>query len=140
MLKNLKNIRVILFFNGLRGLEVLKFLKKKKINIQYIFLSKKYLDRKIFTFLKKNSYKFTIINNLKSHKLLNIIKNKSDINIICGFPYIFHEKIINLNKFGTLNCHAGKLPHYRGGSPLNWQMINGEKKNRTFSNKNRFRY
>ena len=28
----------------------------------------------------------------------------------------------------SINLHAGKLPKYRGGSPLNWQIINGEKK------------
>ena len=27
-----------------------------------------------------------------------------------------------------MNCHAGILPKYRGGSPLNWQLINCEKK------------
>ena len=26
----------------------------------------------------------------------------------------------------VINLHAGPLPEYRGGSPLNWQMINGE--------------
>ena len=26
-----------------------------------------------------------------------------------------------------MNAHGGKLPQYRGGSPLNWQIINGEK-------------
>ena len=48
--------------------------------------------------------------------------------MICGFPYIFKEEIINEPKYCTLNLHAGKLPKYRGGSPLNWQIINGEKK------------
>ena len=45
-----------------------------------------------------------------------------------GFPLIFTEKLIHSSKFGTINLHAGNLPNYRGGSPLNWQIINGEKK------------
>ena len=36
--------------------------------------------------------------------------------------------MINLSKYGIINCHAGKLPEYRGGSPLNWQLINNENK------------
>ena len=36
--------------------------------------------------------------------------------------------MINSAKFGTLNLHAGRLPKYRGGSPLNWQIINNEKR------------
>ena len=27
---------------------------------------------------------------------------------------------------GTINCHAGKLPFYRGRNVLNWAIINGE--------------
>ena len=26
-----------------------------------------------------------------------------------------------------INCHAGALPYYRGRSPINWAIINGEK-------------
>ena len=125
--EKISKIRVILFFNNLRGLKVLRFLKRKKINIVYIFLSKKFLNKDILKYLKKSSFKFRVINNLNEKNTLEIIKKKSDLNIICGFPYIFPEKIF-LNKFGTINCHAGKLPNYRGGSPLNWQMINNERK------------
>ena len=46
---------------------------------------------------------------------------------MCGFPYIL-KKLFNIPKLGTLNLHAGPLPHYKGGSPLNWQIINGERK------------
>ena len=26
----------------------------------------------------------------------------------------------------SINLHAGKVPEYRGSSPLNWALINGE--------------
>ena len=29
---------------------------------------------------------------------------------------------------GIINCHAGNLPFYRGRNPLNWVLLNGEKK------------
>ena len=50
------------------------------------------------------------------------------MNIFSGFPYIVKNNLYNLSRFGSINLHAGKLPKYRGGSPLNWQIINGEKK------------
>ena len=52
----------------------------------------------------------------------------TDIALSCGFPLLFKRSILKLPRRGFLNCHAGLLPKYRGGSPLNWQMINGEKK------------
>ena len=48
------------------------------------------------------------------------------LGIIGGYSEIFDEELINLPTHGTINLHAGKLPGYRGGSPLNWQIIIGE--------------
>jgi methionyl-tRNA formyltransferase len=31
-------------------------------------------------------------------------------------------------KIGTINIHASLLPQYRGAAPINWAIINGEKK------------
>ena len=47
--------------------------------------------------------------------------------ITAGWPLIFPQALIKASKFGTINLHAGKLPTYRGGSPLNWQIIEGNK-------------
>ena len=44
------------------------------------------------------------------------------------FSYILKKKLFNIPKLEPLNLHAGPLPHYKGGSPLNWQIINGERK------------
>ena len=55
-------------------------------------------------------------------------KNRPDLGIICGYPTIFQEPLIRLPLHGTINLHAGPLPSYRGGSPLNWQLIHGQTK------------
>ena len=39
---------------------------------------------------------------------------------------IFKNEIINLTKYKIINCHAGKLPFYRGRNILNWALINNE--------------
>jgi methionyl-tRNA formyltransferase len=44
-----------------------------------------------------------------------------------SFNQIFKTEIINLPKYNTINCHAGKLPFYRGRNILNWVLINDEK-------------
>jgi methionyl-tRNA formyltransferase len=44
-----------------------------------------------------------------------------------SFNQIFKEKIINMPTLKTINCHAGKLPFYRGRNILNWVLINDEK-------------
>ena len=126
-MSNLKNIRISLFFNNYRGVKILNYLLKKKLNINRIFLTKKHLNKKIINEIKKTKITFNLINNLKSKRIDKHLKYKTDLSIICGFPHIFNKRLINLCSYGILNCHAGKLPEYRGGSPLHWQMINNEK-------------
>ena len=44
-----------------------------------------------------------------------------------SFNQIFRSTITNLPRYKTINCHAGKLPFYRGRNILNWVLINDEK-------------
>ncbi len=123
-------INVALFYNHKRGYEVLKYFLKKKqkkiFDIKNIFLSKKNLNKDIF--LKTKKFNPIVINNVNSKLVENKIKkNEIDVILICGFPYIFKKNIFDLPKIGSINLHGGPLPKYRGGSPLNWQIINNEK-------------
>lgn len=52
---------------------------------------------------------------------------KPRLGIIAGYSTIFRAPIFEAPELGTINCHAGRVPAYRGGSPLNWQILNGEK-------------
>ena len=121
-----KEKKLAIFFNSTRGLLVYK--KISKLFSVDIFIAKKNLNKEILIFLKKKKINFTLLKRIDT-SLVKKIKNKNyDLLVSAGFPLIFNEELINSSKFGTINLHAGKLPNYRGGSPLNWQIINGEKK------------
>ena len=50
-----------------------------------------------------------------------------DINIIVAFGQILPDEIIYHPHFSSVNIHASLLPKYRGASPINWAIINGDK-------------
>lgn len=52
---------------------------------------------------------------------------RPDVVILVGYSQIVREPLLTLTPHGCLNLHAGKLPEYRGSSPLNWALINGER-------------
>ena len=123
--KNLKINKIVIFFNNYRGLNLSKFLQIKGYKI-YNIVTKKFLNKKIIKNLNLNKTKF--INNLRSKSLEKFLSiQKYDLMISAGFPHIFNKKFFKLSKYGIINLHAGKLPKYRGGSPLVWQIINDEK-------------
>ena len=66
--------------------------------------------------------------NINSRKFIDTVKNYyADLFVSMSFDQIFKTEMIHLPKYGTINCHAGKLPFYRGRNVLNWALINDEK-------------
>ena len=52
---------------------------------------------------------------------------KPDLIVVAGWHYLISSEILNVPALGAIGLHASLLPKYRGGSPLTWQLINGEK-------------
>ena len=82
--------------------------------------------------LKKlcNSYKIDYLKhrNINAKDFLDKIASYNcDLFVSMSFNQIFKKKIINIPRMKTINCHAGKLPYYRGRNVLNWALINDEK-------------
>lgn len=51
----------------------------------------------------------------------------ADLFVVVSFGQILKKEILSLPKFYSINLHASLLPKYRGASPTNWAIINGER-------------
>lgn len=51
-----------------------------------------------------------------------------DIFVTASYGQIIKQNILDIPKFGTVNVHASLLPKYRGPAPIQWAIINGERK------------
>ncbi len=51
-----------------------------------------------------------------------------DLNVVVAYGQIIPSSIIYLPKFNSLNVHFSLLPKYRGASPVQWALLNGEDK------------
>lgn len=51
----------------------------------------------------------------------------ADLQVVVAFRML-PEVVWNMPHLGTFNLHASLLPQYRGAAPINWAIINGEKK------------
>lgn len=49
-----------------------------------------------------------------------------DIVVTAAFGQILSERFLAIPKYGVLNVHASLLPKYRGSSPIQWSIINGD--------------
>jgi methionyl-tRNA formyltransferase len=51
-----------------------------------------------------------------------------DVLVVVAFGQIFPRALLELSKHGAINLHASLLPKYRGASPIQSAIANGEKK------------
>jgi methionyl-tRNA formyltransferase len=71
---------------------------------------------------------FIPVENVNNKEFIGEIKKlEVDVNVSMSFNQILRQEIIYLAPEGFINCHAGKLPFYRGRNILNWALINDEK-------------
>lgn len=55
-------------------------------------------------------------------------KYEADIFVVAAFGQILSAEILYMPRFGSVNIHASLLPKYRGAAPIQWALIEGEKK------------
>lgn len=53
---------------------------------------------------------------------------EAEVFVVAAFGQILSREILDMPKYGCLNIHASLLPKYRGSSPIQWAVINGEEK------------
>jgi methionyl-tRNA formyltransferase len=49
-----------------------------------------------------------------------------DLSIVCQYGKIIPKAILDIPQLGTINIHTSLLPRYRGASPIQTALINGE--------------
>ena len=65
---------------------------------------------------------------LRDEEFLNILGSfDAELFIVVAFRML-PEVVWQMPPLGTFNLHASLLPQYRGAAPINWAIINGEKK------------
>ena len=105
-----------------------KLINDPEIKISFICVRYDSEDERLKEYAKRFKIDYLKHLNVNSDEFISNIKSYDcDLFVSMSFNQIFKSKIINLAKYKTINCHAGKLPFYRGRNVLNWVLINDEK-------------
>lgn len=65
--------------------------------------------------------------NIKSEEAINKIKEiNPDLIVVTAYGKILPNEILEIPKYGCINVHASLLPKYRGASPINTAILNGD--------------
>src|SRR3989338_5833902 len=91
----------------------------------------------VITLPKSPIEQFTLSHNIKvftpnnKSELLSLKENletlRPDLAIVADYGMIIPTEIFYIPSHQTLNIHFSKLPKYRGPSPVQYTILNGEK-------------
>lgn len=105
-----------------------KLIRDDTIEVAFIVPRISTSDKELLKYSNKFSIDYLHPHLINSKFSLVVFKKyKCDLFVSMSFDQIFKKNILQIPKIGTINCHAGKLPYYRGRNVLNWVLINDEK-------------
>jgi len=118
-------------------IEPLKTIIKSKHKLIHVFTKppkpsgrgKKILKNPLQNFLDKNQISYSNPKNLKVEEEQKKIKlMQPDLILVFSYGYILPQTVLSIPKYGCLNIHASLLPKWRGASPVQYSLLNNEKK------------
>ena len=79
--------------------------------------------------IEKNLQVYQPIKVRNNPEFLEEVK-KLNPDLICVVAYgkILPQELLDISKYGCVNVHGSLLPEYRGAAPIQWAVLNGDKK------------
>lgn len=104
-----------------------KIIADNTLQIGFVVVRYDSQDQTLIRLAEQNGIAVKVHPNINSEEFISSIKQYDiDIFVSMSFNQIFKKELINFPPYKTINCHAGKLPFYRGRNILNWVLINDE--------------
>jgi methionyl-tRNA formyltransferase len=88
---------------------------------------KKVISTPVRQVAEKNNIPVRVISSFKNSEIIDyLVRLKPDFFVVVAFGLIFPRRVLNVPSKGSINVHASLLPAYRGASPINSAVVNGE--------------
>jgi methionyl-tRNA formyltransferase len=132
-------MKIAFFGTSDRSNPILEALKKSEFELDLCITKADVLigrnqdvkENGVKTWCVANRVDFVSINKLDSLSKVQIqneiINRDIKIGIVADFSFIISEDIFNLFEYGIVNIHFSTLPYYRGASPVQFAILNGDK-------------
>jgi methionyl-tRNA formyltransferase len=119
-------MKIVFFGSSSHVIPIIEVLKKD-FNLALVVTTEK-ADGAVPSFCKQNKVNFIFTSTLKDQNFKSLILNlKSPVAVVADFGLIIPDTILNAFPKGIINLHPSLLPKYRGPTPVQTAILNGEK-------------
>ncbi len=117
---------IVVFLNGRRGMAVVESMRRAGHGIDAVVLPTGQ-ESQLGDDLRARDLTAWPTDDANSEAFVDDLRRRApNLVVVSGFSTILRRPVFEVPELGAINLHGGRLPDYRGGSPLNWQIINGE--------------
>jgi methionyl-tRNA formyltransferase len=115
-----------IYCKGERGVSVLNSLLNADLVPAYCVVENQ--DDVFFRAVKTVTFPVHVSGKTKDSLHVDLVReHRADFLLCAGYSKIFTAQLLNSVPYGVVNLHGGRLPQYRGASPIPWQIIQGER-------------
>lgn len=74
-----------------------------------------------------SEFNIPVLQPENKEELATLLKNfPADFFVVFAYGMIFSKEILSMAKYGAINIHTSLLPKYRGASPIQQALLNGD--------------
>lgn len=105
----------------------LQLLEVPEVEIAFVCIRYDTPDQVLKKMVEERGIDLLMHPNINSDEFFALMERyQVEMFVSMSFNQIFKTRLMNYPPYKTINCHAGKLPFYRGRNILNWALINDE--------------
>lgn len=120
-------LRLVLFGDGAWAARSLDRLLAEGHEVASVVARRHPTDGALNEAAERNRLPVLAPERVNTHEFLaRVASLRPDLCVSVSYDQIIQAPLREIAPRGFINAHAGKLPHYRGRSPINWALINGE--------------
>lgn len=118
----------VYFGDGFWATQCLERILKNHHRALAVILRQKPSDYSLKEFAERRGIEVRIPQDANDASFVKwILALNPQLNVSMSYDQILQRPILESAPLGFINCHAGKLPFYRGRNVINWVIMNNEK-------------
>ncbi len=120
-------MKVVFFGSSAYVLPVIEFLQKN-YELALVVTTERQSHHPVVGYCTEQAIPFLSVDSVKSPDVQKQIKTiDAPVAVLASFGLIVPQSLLDIFPYGIINIHPSLLPHYRGSTPVQQALLDGQK-------------
>lgn len=120
------DLRIVFFGSSNYVIPIIEVLIKN-FNLVLVLTTENNKNEPVFQYCTKHNIKFRSVKKLDDNFKSYLLSLKSSAAVLANFGILISKDVLSIFPQGIINIHPSLLPKYRGSTPVQTAILNGDK-------------